>query len=219
MVKVKEVHPTSGFSLCEERWNAYTHLVGTLLSVVGLVVAVVLSSLSGDVWLIVACSVYGASLVSLHAASTLYHSARDLRWKRRWLAADHSCIYLLIAGTYTPFALGPLRGPVGWTVFGLIWGLAMLGIVREVLRPQRGTWLSTGIYLAMGWLVVVFFIPLARSLSLDGLIFLLVGGVLYSAGTLFYKWHKLKYHHAIWHLFVVAGAVCQYFAVLSLMRG
>lgn len=214
----KELHPTSGYSLAEERANAATHIVGTGLSVIGLVVAVVYASLLRDPYMIVACAVYGVSLVLLHLMSSFYHSVRTLKWKRRFLAADHSCIYLLIAGTYTPFALGPMRGPSGWTLFAIIWALALVGVVREIWQPRRGTWLSTGIYLLMGWLVIFFILPLVRSMSTTGLVLLFIGGVLYSIGTLFYKWHSLPYHHAIWHLWVMAGATCHFFAVLTLLN-
>lgn len=217
MIKKQQLNPTSGFSESEERANMLTHAIGVPLSIAGLTVAVVLASLRGDAYLIVACAVYGVSLVLLHLASSLYHGTRDLRWKTRFLAMDHSCIYVLIAGTYTPFALGPLRGPVGWTMFGIIWSLALVGIIREIWRPQRGTWFSTGIYLVMGWMILLVCVPLFKALSTSGLILLVVGGLLYSVGTLFYKWHSLKFHHAVWHLFVVAAATCQFFAVLTVV--
>lgn len=213
-----ELHPTSGYTRAEEWANSITHGVGVALSIAGLVIAVVLASLKADAYLITASAIYGATLLVLHLSSTLYHSARDLKWKKRFLAADHASIYLLIAGTYTPFCLGPMRGVAGWSLFGIIWGLAVVGILREIIRPKRGTWFSTGIYLAMGWLVVGFLFPLVKALSTYGLTMLILGGALYSIGVLFYKWHSLKYHHAVWHLFVVAGATCQFFAVLSLMH-
>jgi hemolysin III len=213
-----ELHPTSGYTRAEEWANSITHGIGIGLSIAGLVVAVVLASMKADAYLITASAIYGASLLVLHLSSTLYHSARDLKWKKRFLAADHASIYLLIAGTYTPFCLGPMRGAAGWSLFGIIWALAVIGILREIIRPKRGTWFSTGIYLAMGWLVVGFLFPLVKALSTYGLTMLILGGALYSIGVLFYKWHSLKYHHAVWHLFVVAGATCQFFAVLSLMH-
>lgn len=215
----RALHPTSGFSKAEEWANTVTHGIGALLSVAGLVVLVVLASLRGDPWLITASSLYGSSLILLHLSSTCYHAVRNLKWKKVFLAADHSSIYLLIAGTYTPFCLVPLRGPAGWTLFGIIWGLALVGIVREMVLPQRGTWFSTAIYLAMGWLVLVFLFPLVQALSRGEILSLLVGGIFYSVGVVFYRWHNLRYHHAIWHLFVVAGAACQFMAVLALVRG
>lgn len=211
------LHPTSGYSNREEWANSISHGIGAALSLIALVIVVVIAALHGDAYLIAACSVYGASLFLLHLFSTLYHSVRDLRWKSVFLTADHASIYLLIAGTYTPFCLGPLRGPVGWTLFGIIWGLAIIGIGREVLRPKRGSLISTLIYLAMGWLIFVFFLPLARAISTTSLLFLLGGGLLYSVGVLFYLWKGLRFHHAIWHLFVMAAAATQFIAVLSII--
>ena len=211
------VHPTSGYTPREELANTLTHGVGTLLSIAGLVLLIVYASLFSDPYLIAACSLYGSTLVILHLSSTLYHAVRNLRWKTFFLAADHSSIYLLIAGSYTPFCLGPLRGPAGWSLFGIIWGLAALGVFREVFRPRRGTWLSTAIYLAMGWLILAFLHPLLTSLSILPLILLIAGGLAYSIGVVFYRWHSLKYHHAIWHGFVLAGASLHYAAIFSLI--
>ncbi|MFP4541301.1 MAG: PAQR family membrane homeostasis protein TrhA [Opitutales bacterium] len=213
-----ELHPTSGFTHLEEWANSVTHGLGFGLSVAALVIAVVWASLAGSVFLIVAAAVYGATLCLLHLASTLYHSARDLKWKRRFLVLDHACIYLLIAGTYTPFALGPLRGPVGWTLFGLIWGLAILGVTRELFVRRRGGVGSSIIYLAMGWLVIGFIYPLYINLELRDFLLVLAGGLVYSLGVVFYLWRRLRFHHAIWHLFVMGGASCQFFAILGLMR-
>ncbi|NDV62878.1 hemolysin III family protein [Puniceicoccales bacterium CK1056] len=214
----RDLHPTSGYSNAEEWANSITHGIGSILSIAGLVVAVVVASIHSNGYMITACSLYGATLILLHFSSTLYHSFRNLKWKRVFLVADHSSIYLLIAGTYTPFCLGPLRGAVGWTLFGIIWGLAIVGILREILKPERGTWLSTAIYLAMGWLVVAFLFPLIKTLSTPALILLVSGGLLYSLGVVFYKWHSLKFHHAIWHLFVMGGAACQFLAVMTLLK-
>lgn len=213
-----ELHPTSGYTHQEEVANMLTHAIGTLLSVLGLVVAVLHASWYADAWLVVACSIYGSTLILLYAASTLYHGMRSLSWKKVFLAADHCGIYLLIAGSYTPFCLGPMRGPVGWTLFGLIWGLASIGILREILRPKRGTLVSTIIYLLMGWLVVAFIYPLINSVTHRTWIPLLIGGILYSVGIIFYRWKSLKFHHAIWHAFVMAGTALQFIAVLSLLR-
>jgi hemolysin III len=211
------IHPTSGYTRAEELANTVTHGVGAVLSIAGLVVAVVLASMRGDPYLVTACAIYGTTLILLHLSSTLYHAARSLKWKKAFLAADHSSIYLLIAGTYTPFCLGPLRGAAGWTLFGIIWGLALVGILREILRPRRGTWLSTAIYLGMGWLVLAFLYPLVKALTASALVLLISGGLLYSIGVLFYRWHSLKFHHAIWHGFVMAGALTQFLAVLTLL--
>lgn len=212
-----EVHPTSGFTVEEEIANSITHIVGVVFSLVATTLMVVYASLARDVWFIVACGVYGATLLALHTASSLYHSARDLRWKRRFLVLDHSCIYLLIAGTYTPFVLGPLRGPLGWSFFGVVWGLAILGVFKEALVPKRGGWWGSLIYLSMGWLCLGFLKPLYETLSFTGFTMLLTGGFVYSLGVVFYLWRRMKYNHAIWHLFVLGGAVCQWIAVMTLL--
>jgi len=214
----REIHPTSGFTRLEETANAVTHGIGAALSVAGLVVVVVFAAMRADAYLITGAAIYGSSLLVLHLASTLYHATRNLRWKKRFLAADHASIYILIAGSYTPFCLGPLRGAVGWTLFGIIWGLAAFGVFRECFRPRRGTWWSTAIYLAMGWLVLAFVFPLVKAVSGQVILLLVLGGLMYSIGVVFYKWHSLKFHHAIWHLFVVGGAAFQFFAILSLLR-
>ena len=208
------LHPTSGFTRAEEIANTVTHGLGILLGLAALVLTVVFASLYQGPYLIVASAIYGTSLVLLYTASTLYHAARDLRWKKRFLVLDHACIYLLIAGTYTPFVLGPLRGPAGWTLFGIIWGLALLGIVRELFTARRGGLFSSLIYLAMGWAVLAFAVPLYARMTGPAFTMVVVGGVVYSLGVVFYLMKRLPYHHAIWHLFVVGGSVCQFFAVL-----
>jgi hemolysin III len=198
----------------EETINALTHGLGALLSLGGLVVLVILASRHGDAWHIVSCSIYGATLVLLFASSTLYHSCRNERTKHICRIIDHSSIYLLIAGTYTPFVLVNLRGSWGWSLFGVIWGLALAGIVFQIFFVSRFRVLQTLIYLAMGWLVVIAFKPLLTRVPLPGMIWLLAGGLCYTAGVLFYLWKKLPFHHAVWHLFVLGGSVCHYFAIL-----
>jgi len=213
-----ELHPTSGFSPAEELANSLTHGIGFLLSVAALVVAVVGATIYRDPYLIAATAVYGASLCMLHLSSTLYHSSRALIWKRRFLILDHAAIYVLIAGTYTPFALGPLRGTTGWILFGLIWTIALIGVIRECRASKRGGLRSSLIYLAMGWLVAFFIYPLYQALTPAGFTLLLAGGAVYSLGVVFYLWKSLPYHHAVWHLFVIGGAACQFFAVMTLLE-
>lgn len=215
----KDVHPTSGFSPVEELWNSLTHGFGIPIALVGWVVLVYFSLHFGDPLMLVACSVYGLSLVLLYSASTLYHSMRSLRWKKAFLIFDHCCIYLLIAGSYTPFALGPLRGPLGLSVLAVIWFMAIIGVVRECLQARRGGVLSAVIYLIMGWLSLAIIVPLYMELPRPGFFALIAGGVLYSLGVVFYLSRKLKFHHAIWHLFVLGGSICQFFAVLSIFAG
>jgi hemolysin III len=198
----------------EETINAWTHGLGALLSLGGLVVLVIMAARYGDAWHIVSCCIYGATLVLLFSSSTLYHSCRSERAKHICRIIDHASIYLLIAGTYTPFLLVNLRGGWGWSLFGVIWGLALAGIVFQAFFVNRFRMLQTLIYLAMGWLVVIAFRPLLSRVPLPGLLWLLAGGLSYTVGALFYLWKKLHYHHAVWHLFVLAGSICHYFAIL-----
>jgi hemolysin III len=197
-----------------ERFNGVTHLLGTVLAVAGLVVLVVFASLQGDPWRITSVSIYGATLVILYLGSTLYHSLRG-RAKQVLQKIDHAAIYLLIAGTYTPFALVTLRGPWGWTLFGLVWGLALLGIAQELVLARGRRILSLVIYVLMGWLVLIAFGPLLRALPGAGVAWLVVGGLLYTGGIVFYALDKrLTHAHGIWHLFVMAGSACHFIAVL-----
>ncbi|HEY0966466.1 MAG TPA: hemolysin III family protein [Opitutaceae bacterium] len=201
------------YSEAEEWANCVTHAVGILLSVVGLAVLVTQSALRGDVWDVVAASVFGTSLVLLYTASTLYHTFRKAETKRLLRKFDHAAIFLLIAGTYTPFLLVSLRGPWGWSLFGVIWGLAVVGVTLKFWFAGRFTLLSTLIYLAMGWLVIVATRPMLAAVAPSGLWLLLAGGLCYTGGTVFYLWRSLRYHHAVWHLFVLGGSVCHFFAV------
>jgi hemolysin III len=200
-------------TLGEEIANSITHGIGAGLSVVGLIVLVVLATLYGDVWRIVSFSIYGATLIILYLASTLYHSFRNKRVKKIFKILDHSTIFLLIAGTYTPFLLISLRGVWGWILFGVIWGLSVSGIVFKALFIDRFRKLSVLIYILMGWLCVVAIKQMVVRIPLGGLIGLTAGGVLYTTGVIFYAWRKLKFSHAIWHLFVLGGSICHYFSI------
>jgi hemolysin III len=197
----------------EEVMNAVTHGIGTLLAVAGLVLLTVLAYLHGDIWHIVSFSIYGSTLVLLYLASTLYHSFTNERVKRIFKILDHSAIYLLIAGTYTPFTLVPLHGVLGWTVFGVVWGLAIIGIVLKVFFAGRFKFVSTMCYLGMGWFIVVAIKPLIATVPALGMSWLFVGGLFYTLGSVFYLWKKIPYNHAIWHLFVLAGSVSHFIAV------
>ena len=197
----------------DERLNSITHLVGALAALVGLIVLVVFSSLDGDPWKIVSFSIYGASLVLLYTASTLYHSVQG-ELKKVFKKIDHLSIYLLIAGTYTPFTLVTLNGAWGWTLFGVIWGLAVVGIAQELLLKAKRRILSMTIYLAMGWLVVIATGPLLDALAMTGFYWLLAGGLCYSGGVVFYVFDKKVPHfHGIWHLFVLAGSLCHFVTI------
>lgn len=205
------------YAVGEEIVNSVTHGIGAALSVIGGIALIVFAALYGDAWRIVSFSIYSVTLVILYLASTLYHSVRDLRLKRIFKILDHSCIYLLIAGTYTPFLLVSLRGPWGWTLLGVIWGLALVGIIFKIFSAQRFRRFVVLGYLLMGWLCVIAGRELLLRVPAEGLLWLALGGLLYTVGVLFYAWRKLPYGHAIWHLFVLGGSICHYLAVLSLV--
>ncbi len=198
----------------EELANSLTHGVGLALSIAGFMVLVVLAAMRGSAWRIVSCAVYGSTLICLYTASTLYHGIRSRRLKRILRVCDHSAIYLLIAGAYTPFLLVNLRGSWGWSLFAIIWGLAMAGILFKVWFVEHFSVLSTALYLLMGWLALLAIKPMLHSVPPRGLLWLLAGGLLYTVGVVFYAWKKVPYNHAIWHGFVLAGSTCHYFAVL-----
>ena len=198
----------------EELVNSLTHGTGALLSAAGLGALVALACLHGTALHIVSCSIYGATLVLLYTASTLYHAVRSPRLKHAFRIVDRSCIYLLIAGSYTPFTLVTLRGSWGWTLFGLVWVLAAAGIVFQLLCANRFKVLSAVGYILMGWLAVFAVKPLIDALPAGGFAWLLTGGIVYTVGALFYLIKKLPYNHAIWHLFVLGGSACHYVCVL-----
>jgi hemolysin III len=203
------------YTVGEEIAHAVTHGLGLVLSIAALATLVVTASLRGDVWHIVGCAVFGLALVLLYAASTLYHGVRSPRAKQILRQLDHAAIFLLIAGTYTPFTLVSLRGGWGWTLFALVWGLALLGVALHVTVPSRARRLSVPLHLLMGWMAVVAFEPLVRSLHLEGLALLLLGGLAYTVGVVFYAWRHLPYNHAVWHVFVLAGSACHFSCVLG----
>ena len=199
----------------EEIAHALTHGVGLVLSIAGAALLVAAASLRGDAWHVVGCAVFGTTLVLLYAASTLYHGAPIGRAKRLLQRLDHAAIFLLIAGTYTPFTLVSLRDGWGLALFALVWGIALVGIALVATIPQHMRRLSVALYLAMGWMVVIVLEPLARSVGSDGLTLLVLGGLSYSVGVVFYAWERMPYNHAVWHLFVLAGSACHFSCVLS----
>jgi hemolysin III len=201
------------YSVGEEAAHALTHGLGLVASVGGLGTLVAAAWLRGDAWHIVGGSIFGATLVLLYATSTLYHGIRSPRVKRLFQRFDHAAIFLLIAGTYTPFTLVSLRGGWGWTLLAIVWGLAILGIALELAGHSRRV--SVALHLAMGWLVLIAAEPLARSLHPDGLLLLALGGMAYTLGVVFYAWQRLPYNHAVWHLFVMAGSTCHFACVLG----
>jgi hemolysin III len=197
-----------------ERFNSITHLIGTCLAAAGLVILIVLAARAGDVWKMVSFSIYGTTLVMLYLFSTLYHSMRG-EPKRVLQKLDHAAIYLLIAGTYTPFTLVTLRGAWGWSLFGIVWGLAFIGLIQDILLKKRRHILSVAIYLVMGWLVVTALRPLASHLPGMGMIYLTAGGLFYTLGVAFYALDsKIPHGHGIFHVLVLAGSASHYIAIL-----
>lgn len=197
-----------------ERFNAISHLLGAVLALAGTVVLVVLAAFGGDPWKIVGVAVYGASLVLMYSSSTLYHSVRG-RAKDVLRKLDHQSIYLLIAGSYTPFCLVTLRGPWGWSLLGVVWGLAVVGSLQDLRPRDDARVLSVVIYLLMGWAALVALVPLVNALGREGFAWVAAGGVLYTVGIVFYVLdERLRHAHGIWHLFVVAGSAAHFIAIL-----
>src|SRR5438270_2304342 len=193
-----------------ERFNSITHLVGAVLAAIGTSVAVTVAAKRADARTITAISIYGAMLIALYLSSTLYHSLRG-KAKNVFRVLDHTSIYLLIAGTYTPFTLVTLRGPLGWWLFGIVWSLAIAGIIKDVVFHGRYRAVSVALYVLMGWLIVAAFGPLERALPAVGIAWLITGGICYTAGIIFFAYSKkISYMHGIWHLSVLAGSVCHY---------
>ena len=206
--------PPPPYRVREEVASAVTHGLGVLLSVGAGAVLVTLAAQTADVWTIVGASVFVGTLVLLYTSSTLYHAIPFARARARLRTVDHCAIYALIAGTYTPFLIGGLRGPWGWSLFGVVWGLAAVGVVVKLFTTGRFQAVSTAAYVAMGWLAVVATGPLREALPGSTLAWLVAGGVAYTAGAAVYLTRRIPYGHAVWHLFVLAGSVCHFAAVL-----
>ena len=202
----------------EEIANAITHGIGALLAVAALVVLIVMAAIHGSVWHIVSFSIFGATLVLLYFASTLYHSLTHAKAKRVFHKFDHISIYLLIAGTYTPFCLTALRSWIGWTVLGVVWSCAILGAVLKAISVGKRIKLSTVLYILMGWVILVAIQPLYKAMPFNGFLFLIAGGISYTIGTIFFIRNQVKYNHSVWHVFVLGGSVLHFFAVLSLLN-
>lgn len=202
------------YSLREEIANAISHGIGVLLSIAALVVLIVFSAKYGDAWHVVSFTIFGVSLLMLYTNSTLLHSITNLKAKNVFEILDHVSIYVLIAGTYTPFLLVTLRGPLGWTLFGIVWGLALLGGIMKSLFVKKFIFLSTMLYIGLGWIIIFAIGPLIDRLAPHGIAWLVAGGITYTLGTIFFLWRKIPYHHMIWHFFVIAGSVCHFICVL-----
>jgi hemolysin III len=196
-----------------EKFNAWTHLVGAILATIGAIWMLAVATMTGDIWKIVSVAVYGVALVLLYSASTVYHSVRG-RAKVLMQKVDHFSIYLLIAGSYTPFCLVTLHGPWGWTLFGIVWALAIIGILQEIKPRSEARVMSIVIYAVMGWIVLVAVKPLMAALGMAGFVWLALGGVFYTVGIIFFAFDtRVRHFHGIWHLFVIAGSLLHFVAI------
>ncbi|MBD8600557.1 hemolysin III family protein [Pseudomonas sp. W2Oct36] len=197
-----------------EKFNAWTHLVGAILATIGAVWMLVVATMAGDIWKIISVAVYGVALVMLYSASTVYHSVRG-RAKVIMQKVDHFSIYLLIAGSYTPFCLVTLHGAWGWTLFGIVWALAIIGILQEIKPRSEARVMSIVIYAVMGWIVLVAVKPLIAALGMAGFVCLALGGVFYTVGIIFFAFDtKVRHFHGVWHLFVIAGSLLHFVAIM-----
>jgi hemolysin III len=205
---------THVFSKKEEIANAAIHGIGALLSVAALILLIIFSSLEGTALHVVSFIIYGVTMLLLYLSSTLVHSFPEGKTKDLFEIFDHSSIYLFIAGTYTPILFHVVQGTLGWVLFGIVWGMAAMGVVFKSFFSKKFLFTSTFLYILMGWLIVIAWKPLLMNLSSNGLLLLVIGGVLYTVGTVFYVWRSFPYHHAIWHLFVLAGSILHFFVIL-----
>ncbi len=205
---------THTFSKGEEIANAISHGIGTLLSIAALVLLIVFSSIHGSAWHVVTFTIYGSTMFLLYMSSTMVHSLPPGKGKYVFEILDHSSIYLFIAGTYTPFLLIVVKGALGWTLFGIVWGIAVGGIIFKAFFVRKFLFTSTIIYVVMGWLIIFAWSPISAALDPKGIAFLVIGGVLYTVGAIFYVWRGFKYNHLVWHLFVIAGSACHFFCIL-----
>lgn len=210
---MQEFDDTKHYSPLEEKINITSHAIGLILSVVALALLSTHAGMNGNIWHIVSFSIFGVSLVTLFAASTIYHSANDPELRARLRIVDHAAIYVLIAGTYTPFTLVTLNGTSGWVIFGAAWGMALTGIVLKLFFTGRFELVSTMMYVFMGWIIVFDLDTLINKLSSDGLFWLVAGGVAYTVGAILYGIKQIKFNHAIFHVFVLVGAFCHFVAV------
>ena len=209
-----ETQTAENYTPLEEIFNSLTHGIGILISLAGMVLMIVFASRYGNANHIVSSAIFGLTLVMLYTASTLYHSFRKPMLKHVFKICDHSCIYLLIAGTYTPFLMVTLKGMLGWSLFAVVWTLIAAGILFKIFFVYRFNILSTIAYILMGWIIIFAVKPLLHSLPEGGIAFLVAGGLAYTLGTIFYAWKKLPFNHAIWHLFVLGGSICHFLAVI-----
>jgi len=210
---MKDIERIKYYSPIEEKINIISHAIGFILSIVAFVLLVTHANLHGDVWHIVSFSIFGASLIILYAASTFYHSAKKPELRNRLKIIDHASIYILIAGTYTPFTLVTLNGTIGWVIFGTSWGLALTGIILKLFFTGKYNLISTIMYVLMGWVIIFAIKPLINNLPLEGLLWLFAGGISYTIGAALYSIKKIKLNHAVFHMFVLIGSFCHFMSV------
>ncbi len=212
-MKNKIKKPVKFYDQKEEKINIITHALGVVLSIVALVLLVVYAAKTGTVWHVVSFSIFGSSLILLYSASTIYHSSKNPKWREKLNIIDHSAIYVLIAGTYTPFCLVTLNGTIGWVIFGISWGIALVGIILKLFFTGKYERASTIAYVLMGWIIIFAIKPLVENLPQNGLIWLLLGGIFYTIGAVLYSFKNLKYNHAIFHVFVLLGSFSHFMAI------
>ena len=210
---MKDTEGITDYSPIEEKINIISHTIGFILCILAFVLLVSHANLHGDVWHIVSFSIFGASLIILYAASTFYHSAKKSELRNRLKILDHASIYVLIAGTYTPFSLITLKGATGWVIFGISWGLALTGIILKLFFTGKYNLISTIMYVLMGWVIVFAIKPLINNLPLEGLLWLFAGGISYTIGAILYSIKNIKFNHAIFHMFVLIGSFCHFMSV------
>ena len=210
---MQDINGIKQYLPAEEKINIISHAIGFVLSIVALVLLVTHASMHGDVWHIVSFSIFGASLIILYAASTFYHSAKKPELRKRLKIIDHASIYVLVAGTYTPFTLVTLNGKLGWLIFGISWGLALTGIILKLFFTGKYNLISTSMYVFMGWVIVFAIKPLINNLPSEGFLWLLAGGISYTLGAILYSIKKIKFNHAIFHMFVLTGSFCHFISV------
>ena len=210
---MKYVKDPTYYPPLEEKINVFTHAFGLFLSIIGLVLLIIKASIFGTVWHIVSFSIYGVSLIVLYAASTFFHNSKDLKIRKRLNIFDHASIYILIAGTYTPFALVTLNGTIGWVLFGITWGIALTGVILKIFFTGKYDKISTIAYVLMGWIIVFAYNPLLNNLPSEGIVWLVVGGVAYTIGAIIYSIKRLRFNHAIFHLFVLLGSFCHFISI------
>jgi len=203
----------NNYAPLEEKWNVYTHALGLLLSIIGLILLIVKAINEESLLRLISFSIFGVSLIILYTASTLFHNSKDPKRRRQLNIVDHASIYILIAGSYTPFALITLKGSLGWVIFGIVWAIAIIGIVLKLFYTGSFEKASTIAYVLMGWMVMIVIKPIINNISIEGFYWILAGGISYTIGAVLYSIQKIKYNHAIFHVFVLGGSICHFITI------